>query len=225
MLRRSLLSLLVVAFAAGCSKKSDPPPPPPSTCGTHTPIASAAANATAVLPLDVVQLTATSTDEDDTCLAEPEARTYLWTLTSRPAASSAVVSDPTSPSPTLRPDVTGPFQLTVVATDAAGHGSRAAFVTIMTSRGELPPFVTPADRLGDPVNALTVPAPVVSDSNCLSSGTLRYRWELPRARPGAARSSRTPPPRAPSSSPTRSGRTSCASSSRARWACPPSRPR
>lgn len=177
---RHTVLVVVVAGAVACSGSSKDSSPPPSTCGTHAPVVTASANPTSVEPTLSVQLTATSTDADDACLAAPEPRTYRWRIESRPPTSGAVLSDPGSPAPTLAPDVPGEYQLEVVATDQAGHASAPAFVTVSASACSLlAPTVSISGPLAGTVsNTVTLPAPVVSDANCLASGAVTYHWTL-----------------------------------------------
>ena len=53
------------------------------------------------------------------CLASG-AVTYRWTLASRPAGSSAILSDPAAQRPALLPDVVGPYELALVVTSSVG---------------------------------------------------------------------------------------------------------
>jgi hypothetical protein len=184
MVRQVAVAVLVVSVAC---KSSDPAPP--STCGTHGPVVSATATPTSVEPVTgTVQLSATSTDADDACLPATEGRSYRWSVESRPPASSAVISDPASPTPTLTPDVPGAYQLAVTATDAAGHASAPTFVTVSASAcGTLAPSLSFTGGVAANIfNPVTLPAPDVSDANCLASGTVTYAWSIASRPAGSA---------------------------------------
>lgn len=152
-----------------------------TACGTNAPTVTASAMPNSVEPLAPVQLTATATDADDQCLGAPQPRTFLWTVASAPAASTAVVADPASPATTFTPDVPGTYQLEVVATDSTGLRSAPAFVDVTATTCSL---LAPSVAAFLPVSAildapLTLPAPVYTDANCVASGgPVTYAWSV-----------------------------------------------
>lgn len=191
---RHLATAVFLCSALACSKSSDSTPPP-STCGTHAPVATAGASPSSVEPVvGTVTLTASSTDADDACLPAPEARTYLWNVYARPAGSGAFVAAPTAAATTFTPDVPGTYQLEVVATDAAGHESLPAFATVTASACSLlaPTIVLPATASGSLFNPVALPAPTVTDPNCLSDGTFTYQWTITSRPPGGSAVVATP---------------------------------
>jgi len=46
--------------------------------------------------------------------------TYAWTITERPAGSSAALSNPTSATPVFTPDVVGTYTVQLAVTDSTG---------------------------------------------------------------------------------------------------------
>lgn len=58
--------------------------------------------------------------------------TYVWSFTSKPVDSNAILSDPSVVNPTFTPDVVGNYVIQLVVTDAIGLSSQPAKVTIST---------------------------------------------------------------------------------------------
>ena len=58
--------------------------------------------------------------------------TFQWEFSSKPAGSSATISDPTSVIPTFVPDVAGDYVLKLTVSDNEGH-STSGFVTVSTN--------------------------------------------------------------------------------------------
>ncbi len=198
---RQLAAAALLCSALACSKSTGSAP---SICGTRAPVASAAASPASVEPVvGTVALTASSTDADDACLPAPEARTYLWTVYARPAGSSAVVVNPIAAATAFTPDVPGTYQLEVVATDAAGHQSLPAFTTVTASACSLlaPTIALPAAASGTVFNPVALPAPTVSDLNCLSDGAVTYTWTLTSRPPAGSAVLTAPTAAAPSFTP------------------------
>jgi hypothetical protein len=52
------------------------------------------------------------------------ALTYLWTITARPAGSSAAISSPTSQNITFTPDIVGTYGITLEVSDSLGNSSQ-----------------------------------------------------------------------------------------------------
>jgi parallel beta-helix repeat protein len=69
---------------------------------------------------------------DGTNSSDPEGDgiTYLWTITRKPAGSSAELSDPCSPTPAFIADVHADFVITLVVTDEFGAASDPDSVTV-----------------------------------------------------------------------------------------------
>ena len=69
---------------------------------------------------------------DGTGSSDPEGDgiTYLWTITQKPAGSSAQLSEPSSPTPTFVADVHADFVITLVVTDEFGAASDPDSVTV-----------------------------------------------------------------------------------------------
>ena len=55
---------------------------------------------------------------------------YLWSMTSSPQGSSALLSNPTLQNPAFTPDVSGSYQFGVIATDSLGQKSPPSLITI-----------------------------------------------------------------------------------------------
>src|SRR4029078_12265373 len=88
---------------------------------------------------DLVSLDSSVNDPDSVSF------TYAWSLVSKPASSSAQISDPAASKPTFTPDVAGDCQVRLVVTDSTGLSSAPATLTITA---EAAPVVV-ADVDGD----------------------------------------------------------------------------
>ncbi|MFL5313327.1 MAG: PKD domain-containing protein, partial [Myxococcales bacterium] len=94
-----------------------------SACGFSPPAVTASPATFTVTPRTLVHLSVTATDADNQCLPASAQQTLTlgWQVVSRPPESGAIVSDPSSATPTFTPDVPGSYQLRVVATDSTGR--------------------------------------------------------------------------------------------------------
>lgn len=146
--RLSLLVLLLVV--AGCSPgaiggpaghgdsdggdPTGPTPPPPDNPPTNAvPIAAAGPDQTVHVG-DTVTLTGSGSDPDG------ELVSYLWTLSSSPAGSTATLSGTTAPTTSFIADVAGTYVLRLVVSDAGG--SSAPDLVVVTVQSTTPPPVT-----------------------------------------------------------------------------------
>ncbi|HYL65696.1 MAG TPA: phage tail protein, partial [Nitrosopumilaceae archaeon] len=98
-----------------------------SSCGTCVPTVSPTASPNPDTVGTVVNLDANPGDTG--CPACIQFFTYQWTLTS-PPGSSSVLSNPTIRNPTFAPDMTGTYQLSVIAKDSQGQNSSPMFITV-----------------------------------------------------------------------------------------------
>ena len=90
------------------------------------PIANAGANQTVNLNAIVNLNGSNSTD------ANNDALSYAWSFVSKPAGSTATLSNPTSVSPTFVPDINGTYTVQLYATDRRGAVSLAPSVVTVT---------------------------------------------------------------------------------------------
>ena len=152
-----------------------------TACGSAVPSVTATVDNSTVDPFTPVHLTAVATDADDSCLSgtHPSA-TFSWKQLSRPAGSSAVLSDPTSAAPTFIPDVYGSYQFQVTATDFTGLTSAPAFVNVGADSCALNrPSVASISFTGGTIGtAVALTAGAVSDLNCLASTNYVASWSL-----------------------------------------------
>ena len=83
-------------------------------------------------PDQVIIEIGTTVGLDGTNSSDPEGDgiTYLWTITQKPAGSSAQLSEPSSPTPTFVADVHADFVITLVVTDEFGSASDPDSVTV-----------------------------------------------------------------------------------------------
>jgi RHS repeat-associated protein len=149
-----------------------------STTNTR-PVANAGADASAFVG-DIVRLDGSgSTDLDGDPIA------YRWSLTTRPAGSAAVLSDPAAVAPSFTVDVTGDYIAQLIATDGA-LDSAPDTVTISSRSRNRPP-------IADPGGAQTVALGSIvqldgSGSSDPDGNALTFRWSLLSAPPASAAS-------------------------------------
>lgn len=177
----SYLLSVVVTDSTGLASAPGFVPLTTTTCGAAVPTVAVANGSFSVDPLTLVQLGATpdSADNHGTCLAG-EKFTYAWRVVSRPANSSAVLSDPTVANPTYRPDVFGSYQLSVVATASNGLSSLPAFVNVAVDDCALrsPVAAAPTASGGVIGSAVTLTPGAITDGNCLAKSNFLYAWQL-----------------------------------------------
>jgi hypothetical protein len=125
---KTLAAALALAVVAGCGGGggggADGTPPP--VAANATPVANAG-SAQSVVAGSVVTLDGSrSTDADRDSL------TFAWTLTSKPAGSSASLSGATSASPSFTADVAGTYTASLVVND--GKASSRAMSRSLLNR-------------------------------------------------------------------------------------------
>lgn len=144
-----------------------------------SPSATAAVTPSSTKPFAAVQLLATPADLNAQC-GVPETYTYAWKISSRPAGSTALLSDVTSPAPSFRPDLAGLFEFSIVVTDNSGLASAVATTSLTVTRcGELSPSVDSIAQSGGVFgDVVGLGASHVTDGNCLVNGNYSYAWQL-----------------------------------------------
>ena len=138
------------------------------TTGNSAPTANAGPNQT-VLPGATVTLNGSGSSD-----ADGDTLTYAWTLPTRPAGSNAVISNPTSVTPTFIADRNGTYIAQLIVNDGKGHNSVPATVTITTQN------TAPVANAGAP-QAVSVGATVTlngAGSTDVDGDTLTYLWSL-----------------------------------------------
>ena len=156
-----------------------------TNCGFATPtVVSAAASATAPNPGDVVTLSAVVQDADNigTC-ASGQTFHFEWSVSSRPAGSSATLSDPTAASPSFTPDVPGSYQFSVTVTDSTGRTSNTGHAQLTaTPCGSAVPTITSATatpanpNIGTAVALSATAADTDNGGTCNKGQTLTLHW-------------------------------------------------
>ena len=177
----SYLFSVIVTDSTGLASAAGYVPLTTTTCGAAVPTVAVTTSSFSVNPLTVVQLgaTADTADNHGTCLAG-EQFTYAWRIVSRPAGSSAVLSDPTVLNPTYKPEVFGSYQLSVVATATNGLSSLPAFVNVAVDNCALlsPVAAAPTAPGGVIGSALTLTPGAITDNNCLATPNFLYAWKF-----------------------------------------------
>ena len=179
----SYLFSVIVTDSTGLSSSAGYVPLTTTTCGAAVPTVAASGSnaATGVDPFTLVQLNAAgdTADNKSPCSAA-ETFTYAWRIVSRPAGSSAVLSDPTVFNPTYTPDVFGSYQLSVVATASNGLSSLPAFVNVAVDACALrsPSAAAPTATGGVIGSPVTLKPGAITDTNCLARSNFLYAWQL-----------------------------------------------
>ena len=194
-----------------------------SQCGSHAPVINTAtatppAGITQPRPtLDAVALSGTVSDADDACFGGTQPKTFSWTVSSRPAGSSAVISSSTSlTAASFTPDVPGAYQFRLDVTDSLGLKAAPAFASVTAdSCSVAAPQVTSFNAgtlaLGGTVSAtqfglITLPTAAVTANNCLAAGaTFSYAWSTVAAPAGTSATLSNPAVATPTFTPDKVG--------------------
>ncbi len=107
--------------------------------------------------------------------ANDDVLSYRWTLSSRPAGSSATLSNANAAAASLRPDVVGSYVATLVVNDGV-FDSADSTVTITVTTANVPPVANagPAQTVGIG-SSVTLDGRLSSDAN---GDALTYQWSL-----------------------------------------------
>ncbi len=101
--------------------------------------------------------------------------TYMWSLTSKPASSNAVLSSPTLVNPTFTADKAGTYVASLTVSDGTVN-STSATVNIDAAVGNVAPMANAGTDQNAAVGALvTLDGSASSDAN---NDPLRYMWSL-----------------------------------------------
>lgn len=146
------------------------------------PTAVAGANQTVRLGIPV-QLNGSASFDDNTPTAMLQ---FNWTLSSKPAASAATLSDAATPSPTLIADMPGTYVAKLVVTDQGLLASAPSFVTVSDNS---PPTAQAGQDQLLIVNQIATLAGVAADAE---GDQLSYAWTLMSAPAGSTRALSTP---------------------------------
>ena len=163
-----------------------------STCGNSAPqIVSVGASNPSPDPGTPFTLFAQTFDPDNGVSCNLGQTVSLrWEVSSRPAVSSATLSDPAAATPSFTADVPGSYQFSVVATDSTGLSSTPAFFTLGTTNcGTAIPTVTavPASIAVQPFQTVNFAAtPFDADTSCGLSQTFTYAWRIVSAPSGSS---------------------------------------
>jgi len=137
----ALCAMLLIAGCGGGDGDGDGPASP--TLANATPVASAG-TAQNVLTNTVVTLNGSASTD-----ANSDPLTYAWTLTSRPAGSTATLTGATSAAPTFTADAAGTYVASLVVDDGLVR-SAASTVTVTATVANpnplTPTFSSPDDR-------------------------------------------------------------------------------
>ncbi len=143
---------------------------------------------------DIVGMTATVSHTDDKeCKPAPKhTLKYAWKISAAPAGSVAALFAADTATPSFIPDLKDEYELTLTATDEAGHaskpfsqkikvgvcGQQAPTVNKITTNPAAGPF-----NVGDPIAVSVAAADLVDpDSDpmgtCMKTETFSYAWQL-----------------------------------------------
>ena len=143
--------------------------PSPLLLANVAPVANAGTNQ------NVVAGNAVTLDGSASSDANRDALTYAWTLTSKPATSTAALSSATSAKPTFTADIAGTYVATLLVSDGK-VSSVAATVTVTAAVANVAP-VANAGGVQNVVagNTVTLDGSASSDAN---GDSLIYAWTL-----------------------------------------------
>ena len=103
-------------------------------CGQNPPTAALTSSGGGASAGGSITLNAIVSDPDTTGSCNlAQTFTFLWSLASLPPGSQAVLSNPSSPSPTFFTDAPGTYQLRLVVTDSTGLTSAPLFLNVSTN--------------------------------------------------------------------------------------------
>ena len=124
---------------------------------------------------NVVAGTTVTLDASSSSASSGKTLTYAWTLTSKPAGSSAALSAPTTVKPTFVADLAGNYVASVVVNDGLTNSSVVA-VTIMAAVANAPPVANAGGAQNVIAGTLvTLDGSASSDAN---NDPLTYVWTL-----------------------------------------------
>lgn len=156
------------------------------------PHVTASASASSPVIGQTVTLTAVAVDADNGpgCDARQDF-SYQWALLTRPSGSSASLSDPTAAAPVFQPDVPGPYDFSVVATDSTGLRSESVAVRVITAIcGQATPSVAVFSQTQNPNITQTVQLSAFAadgdnEPGCGLNQALTYSWSIRSAPAGS----------------------------------------
>ena len=207
----SYLLQLVVTDATGLVSAPATIEVDTSTCGNTAPqISSIGASSPSPDPGVPFTLFAQVTDADNGAGCNlGQALKLHWAVVSRPAGSSATLSDPAAAVPSFAADVPGSYQFSAVVTDSTGRASMPSFLTLTTSTcGTAIPTVTalPAAVSVQPFQAVSLSAtPFSANSGCGLNETFTYAWRVASAPSGSGATLSNPAAAAPTFTPDAAG--------------------
>ncbi|MBS2024794.1 MAG: hypothetical protein JST92_20555, partial [Deltaproteobacteria bacterium] len=164
-----------------------------TTCGGSSPSIDAL-TASPTLPNSgqQVRITPTISDGDSACADFDPARTYDWTLVSRPAGSGAFIRDPSASVAVFGADVPGTYQVGLLVKNASGHSSDLSILNVVVGAcGFAAPSLSNAltsNASPSPGTAVTLSVDVADadqDPPCSQSQSFSLRWTQLARPPGS----------------------------------------
>ena len=165
------LCLVLGACGGGGGGEADGPVVPPPTATNTAPVAVAVVAATNVtLGAGVTLDASTSTDADADVL------TYVWTLSSKPAGSTAALDSGSSAKPSFVADVSGTYVVSLVVSDGKAQ-SAAVSVSVTATASNAAPVANAGAGQSVVTGALVrLDGSASADAN--TGDTLTYAWTL-----------------------------------------------
>jgi hypothetical protein len=150
---------------------------PPPVVVNAAPVAQAGAAQSVTLGTAVTLDGSASTDADGDTL------TYAWTLTTRPAGSTASLAAPATPRASFTADVEGSYVATLVVSDGKVSSTPATVAVTVASGNAAPVARAGATQSVTVGSTVTLDGSTSSDAN---GDTLTYRWSLTTRPAGSA---------------------------------------
>jgi len=162
-------------------------------CGLSAPVVSPSASDLTPNTGDVVQLDASTVDQDSVApCVDPADFTYHWSFDSIPVGSSARLNAPSARTPSFTADVTGDYVLRVTATDTRGLESAPVTITVSAQTcGANTPVIndtqveTAVPRVGLPVSLSVSASDEDNAVGCALGQPLSYHWSIVGAPAGS----------------------------------------
>ncbi|HSF66015.1 MAG TPA: PKD domain-containing protein, partial [Nitrospiraceae bacterium] len=161
----ALLFITAIFGVNGCGEWGN------SKAPNDTPIANAGRDQGSIRPGSRITLNGSASSDPD---GDP--LTYSWSFVTRPAGSAAVLTNPTSVSPTFMPDLVGDYVVRLIVND--GRVNSAPDTVLITSNNVPPVANAGPDQGGIAPGTLVTLNGGLSFDNDIPPDPLTYSWSF-----------------------------------------------
>nr|WP_315475662.1 PKD domain-containing protein [uncultured Undibacterium sp.] len=166
--RLSIAMFCMAALLNGCGGGSSGSTPTP-TPSNVAPIANPGQNQSVVIGTAITLDASASSD------ANSDPLTYLWTLTTKPAGSAAVLSSTSVVKPTFTADVVGTYNLTLVVNDGKLNSTAASVAVVAAVANAAPVANAGLTQNVTTTSTVTLDGSLSSDAN---NDVVNFLWVL-----------------------------------------------